>query len=149
SGPRWVQRVLGRWSAYLTGDQPRSIGLQIIAALNLRSYEPIQSLQREAAPAAINWMVTLACNRRCPYCFYQVTPWRADSQESPSDATFPHADAIRMVREMAKVGASNLYLTGGEPLLRKDLPEIIAVATSVGVKSKLFTKFPISAALAQ
>jgi radical SAM protein with 4Fe4S-binding SPASM domain len=94
-------------------------------------------------------MVTLGCNRRCPYCFFDVYSFGANSNDNPPDATFPLGDAIRMVHEMARIGAADLYLTGGEPLLRKDLLEVIGKASSVRVRSHLVTKYAVSPALAR
>src|SRR6476661_8247188 len=91
----WVDRVLRRWGTYLTGSRARELDSDLFRGFDLRSYKPRHGFNREAAPAAITWLVTLACNRRCPYCFYQVTLWRADAESSPPDATFPREAAVR------------------------------------------------------
>jgi radical SAM protein with 4Fe4S-binding SPASM domain len=93
-------------------------------------------------------MVTLGCNRKCPYCFFNDYDCAADSVDTPPDATFPLADAIRMVREMARIGAADLYLTGGEPLLRKDLIEVVEEAHAVRVRTHVVTKYAISRPMA-
>ena len=45
-----------------------------------------------------------------------------------------------MVREMARIGAADLYLTGGEPFLRQDLPELVEEASAVRVRTHAVTK---------
>ena len=64
------------------------------------------------------------CNYRCPYCMPEgLTP-----EETPLDrASRLGFDEIETaVRAFARLGVSKLRLTGGEPLLRKGLPELIA-----------------------
>lgn len=103
---------------------------------------------RAVAPEAVTWLVTLGCNRRCPYCFYDVFHHGADARRDPEDATLPTERALAMVREMGQIGAGDLYLTGGEPLLRSDLLAIISAATENRVRTHLVTKFAIDTDLA-
>jgi len=49
-----------------------------------------------------------------------------------------------MVEEMAAIGAADLYLTGGEPLLRHDLLKIIAAASRRRVRVRVVTKYPVT-----
>jgi radical SAM protein with 4Fe4S-binding SPASM domain len=149
NGPYWLSRVLNRYWTYLGDGPPRQLKLDWLEAFKRNTAVPQRTFCREAAPAAISWMVTLGCNRRCPYCFYETTPHRVEYPDSPPDATFPLPDAIRMVNEMAQIGTADLYLTGGEPLLRKDLSDIISQASTLKVRTHLFTKYPIKPGLAQ
>lgn len=149
NGPYWLDRVLNRYWTYLGDGPPRQLTLDWLEAFKQNTAAPQLNTCREGAPAAISWMVTLGCSRRCPYCFYKITPHKVDDPDSPPDATFPLPGAIRMVNEMAQIGAADLYLTGGEPLLRKDLSEIISQASAVKVRTHLFTKYPIKPGLAQ
>lgn len=65
--------------------------------------------------------LTDACNFRCTYC----VPEEGVPLSPPSQ--YLHADEIeRLVRIMAGFGVNRLRLTGGEPLLRKDLVAIVA-----------------------
>ncbi|MCI4567470.1 GTP 3',8-cyclase MoaA [Lysobacter sp. CFH 32150] len=65
-----------------------------------------------------------ACNFRCPYCM--------PAERVPDDYGFDAAtrmsfDEIEtLVRGFVRLGVSKLRLTGGEPLLRKRLPELVA-----------------------
>jgi radical SAM protein with 4Fe4S-binding SPASM domain len=149
NGPYWIGRVLNRYWTYLGDGPPRQLKLDWLEAFKQNTAAPQWTFCREAAPAAISWMVTLGCNRRCPYCFYKITPHKVDDPDSPPDATFPLPDAIRMVNEMAQIGTADLFLTGGEPLLRQDLSEIISQASNLKVRTHLFTKYPVKPGLAQ
>ena len=72
--------------------------------------------RREAAPASITWLVTLECNRRCPYCFYKIIPVSDENRHRPRDASLSTEKALRAIAEMGRIGTADLYLTGGEPL---------------------------------
>ena len=74
--------------------------------------------------------VTDRCNFRCPYCMpaeiygeaYEFLP-RADI------LTFE--ELTRLVRIFAELGIVKLRVTGGEPLLRNDLPKLLGMLTSI------------------
>lgn len=65
--------------------------------------------------------VTQRCNLQCEGCYSFDS-----SRNKLSDA--PLEDIKHAVRELARGGVSNLIISGGEPLLRDDLPEILAYA---------------------
>lgn len=65
--------------------------------------------------------VTDRCNFRCVYCMpEQGFPATSKSENLTS------AEISRLVRIGASLGLTKVRLTGGEPLLRKDLPALIA-----------------------
>ncbi|MFW5487791.1 MAG: radical SAM (seleno)protein TrsS [Desulfovibrio sp.] len=70
--------------------------------------------------------ITSRCNLGCPICF-------ASSDENGAEDD-PDLDAVRFQLEaaMRATGGCNLQLSGGEPTVRDDLPEIIAMAREVG-----------------
>ena len=68
--------------------------------------------------------VTDRCNFRCPYCmpkeaFGPDHPFLADGR------LMTHDELARIVRAFLALGVEKIRLTGGEPLLRADLPSII------------------------
>src|SRR5262249_40350978 len=143
----WVDRVVNRFRTYLGEGHPRELHVDWLAGVRAESIR--RPARRQAAPSAVTWLVTLGCNRKCPYCFYDVPHHPVSSGDWPADATFPLGDALRMVAEMAEVGAADLYLTGGEPLLRKDITEVIAAASRRRVRVRIVTKYPVSQQLAR
>jgi len=68
--------------------------------------------------------ITSRCNLHCPVCF-------ADSGGAGPD---PDHDVLRRMFEqtMARTGGCNLQLSGGEPTVRDDLPEIVGLARRAG-----------------
>jgi cyclic pyranopterin phosphate synthase len=66
--------------------------------------------------------VTPRCNFRCTYC----DPMGVGAHEPPGTLLAEHFDVI--LRAAAGLGMESVRFTGGEPLLRKDLPRLIAMA---------------------
>ena len=152
-GEEFVKRVVDRYWTYLGDGPARPIDLAWLEqATKTRpkfAILPMSNVKQEAAPACITWLVTLGCNRKCPYCFFNVYHFAADSPVGPPDATFPLKDAVSMVHQMAQIGAADLYLTGGEPFLRQDLSEVIEEATRARVRTHAVTKYLVSPSLAK
>ena len=69
--------------------------------------------------------VTARCNLRCPVCFAA-----ADGGSSADPGAARIAGMLEMVLE--KAGPCPIQISGGEPTLRDDLPEIVALARSIG-----------------
>ena len=65
-----------------------------------------------------------ACNFRCPYCMPAERIADDHGLDSASRMSFDEIETL--VRGFARLGVNKLRLTGGEPLLRKRLPELVA-----------------------
>jgi cyclic pyranopterin phosphate synthase len=61
--------------------------------------------------------ITDRCNFRCVYC--------RTGNEGAQYAELAHADYLRMIRLFVGLGVEKIRLTGGEPLLRKGLVELV------------------------
>ncbi|WP_220446063.1 GTP 3',8-cyclase MoaA [Microbulbifer harenosus] len=73
--------------------------------------------------------VTDACNFRCDYCL----PHGYQARHQQPDLSV--AEASTVMRAFAQLGTRKVRLSGGEPSLRKDLPELIHSAkTTPGIK---------------
>lgn len=65
--------------------------------------------------------VTDRCDMRCSYCM----PQAFKGFQEPS-AWLSHQETFRLVRVFASLGVRKVRLTGGEPLLRRNLPELVS-----------------------
>lgn len=65
-----------------------------------------------------------ACNFRCPYCMPADRIADDHGLDAASRLSFDEIETL--VRGFARLGVRKLRLTGGEPLLRKGLPELVA-----------------------
>ncbi len=83
--------------------------------------------------------LTPRCNLSCIYC-------HAEGEKTP-DALIDAADIIEVMRVAAKFGIKSVKFTGGEPLLRSDLVQIVK-AVPDGMESSLTTNGTCLAALA-
>lgn len=72
------------------------------------------------------------CPLRCPYCS-NPADWRERRDELDTEAWG------RVFREAAELGAVHVGLTGGEPSVRRDLPEIVARASEAQLYTHLVT----------
>ena len=74
--------------------------------------------------------VTDRCNERCLYCMPEgYKGWERKPDHLTAD------ELVRVVRVAAGMGFRKFRLTGGEPLVRSDLPEIVrAMAATPGVE---------------
>lgn len=81
-------------------------------------------LRLKRMPVLVHFEVTMRCNARCGFCDYWKTPADEKARELKS-----FADAARHFDPML------VTFTGGEPLLRKDLEELVAgVAGAIDLK---------------
>ena len=84
-------------------------------------------------PFALLAELTYACPLKCPYCsnplnFGDYAAGELSTQEWQ-----------QVLAEAAELGALQVHLSGGEPLLRRDLGEIVAVASDLGLYTNLIT----------
>lgn len=95
------------------------------------------SAQREAAPAALLWVVTECCARRCPYC-YKDAAFVGDGRAVDLGLTTDRM--LELIDEAADIGVRSIVLTGGEPFLRPDLIDLIAHMVRRGLEIIPITK---------
>jgi GTP 3',8-cyclase len=70
--------------------------------------------------------VTDRCNFRCQYCMpAEGLPW-LDREE-----ILRFEEIERLVRVMATMGVTDLRLTGGEPLVRREFPRLVSILAGV------------------
>jgi GTP 3',8-cyclase len=70
------------------------------------------------------------CNFRCPYCMPE-DQYAHDYQFLSKDQRLRFEEIERLARAFASLGVHKLRLTGGEPLLRRDLPELVRMLVKI------------------
>ena len=78
--------------------------------------------------------LTMRCNARCVFCSIWTKEYQ---QELESEMTTE--EVKRIIDDLDKLGVFVLNFTGGEPTLRKDLPELITYASKKGMMVTLAT----------
>lgn len=84
----------------------------------------------DKAPFTIAWEVTRACAYACVHC-------RADAMHTPDPNELNTEEALRLIDRLAEFGSPILIFTGGDPMMRKDLHELIAYAAQKGLRCSL------------
>ena len=79
-------------------------------------------------PVAVAWLITGRCNLNCCYC-----KWKDERQSGELDT----AAVKRLIDQMKMAGVRLISFTGGEPLVRSDMGEIIRYVKSHGLVCKL------------
>lgn len=80
-------------------------------------------------PILCNYYLTYRCNAECGFC---------DIWQQPSPfANFK--DVETNLRDLKRLGVKFIDFTGGEPLLHRDLPEILALAKQMGFVTSITT----------
>jgi cyclic pyranopterin phosphate synthase len=75
--------------------------------------------------------VTDRCNFRCPYCM-PAEVFGNDYAFLPRGDILTFEEIVRVVRVAAAHGVTKVRLTGGEPLVRRDIERLVAMAAAVG-----------------
>ena len=106
--------------------------------------KPKASLIRYKAPLRMALVVTRRCPLDCIYCY-------ADKiNASDPEKTLELRRLKEIFEEAGSLGMSDVYLAGGEPLLRKDFPEIVKTAFDADIYPHTSTKgWPVTEGLVQ
>ena len=82
-------------------------------------------------PEIVCWRITSKCNRSCPFCF------RPDRREVSTKEVY------KIIDNLAKYGVRGIGITGGEPLLRKDIVKILKYIWEKDIKICLATNMDL------
>ncbi|MFZ9141735.1 MAG: GTP 3',8-cyclase MoaA [Candidatus Limnocylindrus sp.] len=93
-------------------------------ALPLFSGAPVDALQRPLRDVRLS--VTDRCNFRCSYCM-PAEVFGPDFAFLPRAELLTFEEIALVARELVALGARTLRITGGEPLVRRDLERLVAL----------------------
>ncbi len=78
--------------------------------------------------SVVNWFVNARCNLTCAYCFREKELIEKDTPEM-----------LKLVNALSTNGVQRVTIGGGEPLLRKDLEDILKALKTKGIFVSLHT----------
>ena len=78
------------------------------------------------------WNTTRACNLNCIHCY-------ARAVHQSRDRELTTEEGFHLIDDLATFGVPVLLFSGGEPLLRSDLPELTRYAVSKGIRAVIST----------
>jgi cyclic pyranopterin phosphate synthase len=99
----------------------------------------LQPLQADGAPVRdrrgrslhdLRISVTDRCNMRCTYCM-PAEEFGEHYAFLPREALLSFEEIARIATACARLGTKKLRITGGEPLLRKDLPSLVRLLRAI------------------
>ncbi len=96
------------------------------AAEAIVATQPLRFSARGHAPRVVVWNVCRHCNMTCPHCY-------AAASVEPSKYDLDTAAGKSLIDELAEAGVRVLVVSGGEPLLRTDVFELLSHAKVRGL----------------
>ncbi len=78
------------------------------------------------------WNVTRQCNLNCIHCY-------ARARHTPTEDELTLEEGRHLMDDLARFGVPVLLFSGGEPLARKDLPDLAAYAVEKGMRAVIST----------
>ncbi|WP_135822813.1 TIGR04347 family pseudo-SAM/SPASM protein [Halostella litorea] len=91
-----------------------------------------QIRERKQRRPVVVWNLTKQCNLYCEHCYAAATEERAPGELST-------AEGKRLLDDLADYGVPVVLFSGGEPLVRDDLTELVAYAADRGIRPVLST----------
>jgi radical SAM protein len=97
-----------------------------------RSYHDQRMVQVDfdQSPFTIAWEVTRACAFACKHC-------RADAQHQRDPNELTAEEGYRLIDRLTEFGSPILIFTGGDPMMRRDLFDLIKYAAQKGLRCSL------------
>lgn len=100
---------------------------------------PLDSVEDKAVkayklgrPSDVIWNITNRCNLLCDHCYMA-----ADGHVRPNELS--DEETIALVKQMGERGLPALFLSGGEPMMRKNFWDILELARSFGIRVTIST----------
>jgi pyrroloquinoline quinone biosynthesis protein E len=95
-------------------------------------------------PYALLAEITYRCPLHCPYCSNPVAASLCEAPRRPQDGSYNNGELTteewkRVIREAAALGVLQIGFSGGEPLARRDLVELIREARETNLYTNLIT----------
>ncbi|MBI4387537.1 MAG: radical SAM protein, partial [Candidatus Omnitrophica bacterium] len=79
-------------------------------------------------PFLVIWETTHACDLACLHC-------RAEADPTPRAGELMHEEALKLIHDVKEMGTPIIVFSGGDPLKRVDLSELIRYAQSLGLRT--------------
>lgn len=78
----------------------------------------------------VDFELTYLCNLDCLHCY---NPLHTKTEEFATD------EVVSLTKEIKQAGFDEIHYNGGEPLIRKDIRDILSASTQLGMKTLLET----------
>jgi pseudo-rSAM protein/SPASM domain protein len=92
--------------------------------------DPVSN-EHQRKPVVV-WNTTNRCNLKCVHCY-------AGAKSTPEQGELSTAEGKRLLTQLADYGVPVVLFSGGEPMVREDLTELVAHASEEGIRPVLST----------
>ena len=123
------RKMIGISKLYCGTVEPSDVLRYGRKSSNLPSH--LLQFSKDKKPVVV-WNVTRRCNLRCIHCYSQ-------SRDIEYTNELTTEQGRELIDGLAHFGVPVLLFSGGEPLLRKDLPELASYAISKGMRAVIST----------
>jgi radical SAM protein with 4Fe4S-binding SPASM domain len=108
--------------------QPKLMAKDGICEYYLKlAYSPEAKTQERYIPLVMSYNVTRECNMKCSHCYINATDKKLVNELSTGEAK-------KVIDQIYQVSSPLLILSGGEPMMRSDIYELIEYGTKKGLK---------------
>ncbi len=98
-------------------------------AIATEAVKRVVAAESRAEPFIVSWNLTRLCNLDCGHCYLDAVRRRNEATDELSTG-----DALNVLGQLAELApGAMLVLTGGEPLMRKDLPELVRCSAQLSL----------------
>jgi radical SAM protein with 4Fe4S-binding SPASM domain len=104
-------------------------------SIQIQQFPLWDKLKAKGAPLSFDMEITARCNMNCRHCYINLPAGDREAQAKELAA----AEIMAIAREAVGMGAMWCLITGGEPLLRADFPEIYMGLKRLGLLVSVFT----------
>jgi radical SAM protein with 4Fe4S-binding SPASM domain len=94
------------------------------------AYSPVAEASERFVPLIMSWNVTRECNMKCSHCYINATEKKLKNELTTQEGKV-------LMDQIYQVSRPLLVLSGGEPLLRPDIFELIQYGSAKGLKMGL------------
>ena len=94
------------------------------------AYSPVAKTMERFVPLVVSWNITRECNLKCSHCYINATDKKLENELNTQEAK-------NLMDQIYQVSRPLLILSGGEPLLRPDIFELIKYGSKIGLKMGL------------
>jgi radical SAM protein with 4Fe4S-binding SPASM domain len=106
-----------------------------VSSASLWDFKLWEKVQHSKAPLSFWLEVTSRCNNNCRQCYANLS----ERDRGAMEKEISLEEIKKIVDEAVSMGCIGALMTGGEPLLRKDFPEIYRYLKEKGLLITLFT----------
>ncbi len=121
--------MIGISKLYCGGVEPSDVLRYGAQSDRLPSH--LLQFSRDKRPVVV-WNSTRRCNLKCMHCY-------SNSQNIRYDDELDREQAKALIADLASFGSPVILFSGGEPLIREDLPELVRFAVDSGMRAVIST----------